>query len=168
MAPFAEHPFSEYRLYVVLHKKEGRRMACLVKPNNAGRTTISYARYLMSVHLGRVLESWEQVDHDDDDKLNDVIDNLKIRTHSDNNRKNASLREFVKFICPECSSEFLVEKRNVPFRAAKPCCSRSCAAKKQRRAEHRVVAGSGLISRKRKLIVGSNPTRPTTILKRRR
>ena len=41
-------------------------------------------RYLLAVKLGRYLTDEEQVDHIDDDKTNDNIDNLQILTVKEN------------------------------------------------------------------------------------
>lgn len=71
--------------YLVINR-HNRRMVCLVKDKH-DRTTISYARYLMSVKLGRLLTDHEHVDHIDNDKTNDLIDNLQILTPEENRDK---------------------------------------------------------------------------------
>ena len=40
--------------------------------------TTTYARYVMEVHLGRMLRRDENIEHQDGDVLNDDISNLKI------------------------------------------------------------------------------------------
>ena len=50
----AEYPYNNFYIYIVFHKKEGRRFAVLYpadKSSGLKRTTISYARYLMSVNF---------------------------------------------------------------------------------------------------------------------
>lgn len=91
----AEYPYNNFYIYIVFHKKEGRRFAVLYpadKSSGLKRTTISYARYLMSVKEGRVLEEYEEVDHIDNDKTNDEISNLQILTRSENVRKENATR----------------------------------------------------------------------------
>ena len=67
----------------VVKNKENRNMVCLV--NGAkDRTTIALARYRMAIKLGRLLRDDEQVDHIDNDKTNDSIDNLQILSKEDN------------------------------------------------------------------------------------
>ena len=117
MATQAQYPYHDYNLYVVKHKKEGRRYAVLYPRDgikNRNRTTVSYARYLMSVKEGRVLEDHEQVDHIDDDKLNDDLSNLQILSAKDNLEKENSkkYKQYVTFECPWCKKLFGKEKRH--------------------------------------------------------
>lgn len=103
----AEKPYNDYWLYVVYHRKENRRMANLVsKADKDIRTTISYARYLMSVNLNRVLDKDEHVDHIDNDKMNDVIINLQILSPQENKLKQEIHNSFInpKFVTLKCSS----------------------------------------------------------------
>lgn len=133
MAEHAQYPYSEYKLYVVLHRKEGRRLACLVKAGSLERTTVSYARYLMSVHLGRLLRKDEQVDHIDGDKSNDQLSNLQILNQKQNLKKQCiELGKSAKWRtlkCPNCGIEFKRRAHRVDFKiqqGVKPCCSRKC------------------------------------------
>ena len=71
---------------------QGRNSVCLYNSETKKRHTVSYARYLMSTHLGRFLDKDEHVDHIDNDKSNDVITNLQILSQLENNRKQARLR----------------------------------------------------------------------------
>lgn len=82
-----EYPFSQYwrKAYLIMGS-ENRRMVCLVNGKH-DRKTISYARYLMSVKLGRILRDDEHVDHIDNNKLNDCIDNLQILSSKENIKK---------------------------------------------------------------------------------
>lgn len=77
------YPFNEKWLcgYIVTNP-ERRRNVCLV--GGAPRTTISYARYLMSVKLGRFLKDDEHVDHIDHDKTNDTLRNLQLINRAEN------------------------------------------------------------------------------------
>lgn len=61
-------------------------MVCLFNSKKE-RTTISYARYLMSVKLNRFLDRNEEVDHIDNDKTNDSIENLQILSSKENKEK---------------------------------------------------------------------------------
>lgn len=85
---FELYPYHEYKLYRIFHKKEGRWYAQLVKPGTTGskteRTTMSYARYEMSVKLKRKLLKHEHVDHKDENKVNDHPDNLQILSSLEN------------------------------------------------------------------------------------
>ena len=74
------------RGYIITHKGEGRRY--IVMTRGSHRICTSYARYLMSVAKGRRLDKTEQVDHIDEDKSNDTIENLQILTQKENIAKN--------------------------------------------------------------------------------
>lgn len=90
----AEFPYDDYWLYIVYHSSENRRMANLILQSDiTKRKTVSYARYLMSVHLKRFLTSQEEVDHVDNDKTNDNITNLQILTKEQNREKSNSTFE---------------------------------------------------------------------------
>lgn len=112
----AQYPYNEYYLYIVFHKKEGRRYANLVpidKSSGLKRKTISYARYLMSVHEKRILNPEEHVDHKDNDKSNDDIANLQLLSLKENNAKEGKRRgkKMVTLQCPNCNKVFEREKR---------------------------------------------------------
>ena len=109
-----------------------RKIVVLVSPGH--RTTMYYARYLMSLHVGRELTDDEEVDHVDDDYTNDVIENLQILTPEQNREKQNRLRlqrSLVTLTCPECRREFTRPRRDTNLRPGGPespsCCSRSCS-----------------------------------------
>lgn len=132
----AEYPYDDYYLYKVHHKKENRDYVILIpinSNNNLHRTTLSYARYLMSVKLKRFLKKEEQIDHIDNDKTNDNIENLQILNRKQNNMKEA-LRHNKKILiykCPNCGKIFYRDysNRNVYKNYVSICCSRACAGK---------------------------------------
>ena len=131
----AQYPYNDYYLYIVFHKKEGRRYANLIPINKASglkRMTISYARYIMSVSEKRNLDKNEHVDHKDDDKLNDDISNLQILTLKENNIKAAKRRgkKFVRLKCPCCGLIFEKPKKETHLQKGGRCtsCSRKCAS----------------------------------------
>jgi hypothetical protein len=109
-----------------------RRVVILIYDNGV-RETKSYARYLMEQHLGRKLEDWEEVDHIDDDKLNDDISNFQILTKVENIRKSRPAEELVEITCIRCGEKAIKKARNVRGNKKKgkkgPYCSRRCAGK---------------------------------------
>ncbi len=127
----AEFPFENYWMYAPrLHEKEGRYYVILVdKENSNKRKCISFARYLMSVHLGRLLSKEEHVDHIDDDKKNDVIENLQILSQEDNQKKYSKnlSRTYAKLVCSNCKKDYIKEKRHVNKTKTGQYCSRRCA-----------------------------------------
>ena len=118
--------------------KEPRRVVALYN-SHGDRTSTSYARYLMSTHLGRYLLPEEHVDHIDNDKLNDTISNLQILSLKANNVKEGLRRakkngRWLYSLCPVCHNVMVKDKRNTQNTG--PCnkgkvvsCSRVCSSK---------------------------------------
>lgn len=106
---------------------DGRKRVDLFNTND-DRTTISYAKYLMIIHLGHEIPDGYEVDHIDEDNTNDVITNLQLLTEEEHRLKNSNRfktgRTIVKLTCPVCGTEFEREKRQV--KVANPKCSRRC------------------------------------------
>lgn len=122
------NPYADYKVYgPYLHAGQGRRFVYLVKPGH--RTSTSYARYLMGIHLGRLLTNKEEVDHKDDNKLNDDLDNLVVVSKQENRAKGRK-RTMVELTCPTCLTKFTRERKNthlVKGGKIPTCCSRSCS-----------------------------------------
>jgi len=115
--------------------EEKRNKLYLVKhgETSPGSST-AYARYLMSVSLGRWLTANENVDHKDEDPTNDAIDNLQLLTRSENSIKHCLLNpgEMMTLICPECNLEFTKRAHQLKYKlkqGKQPCCSRTCGGK---------------------------------------
>lgn len=123
-----EFPFTEKwkKGYLVTNKEPRRNVILYNSPTE--RSTVSYARYLMSVSLGRMLERHEVVDHINNDKLDDRIDNYQIISPAENTRKSSKGITYKDFICPVCNKEFKLEARQSHRR--EPACSRACGIKK--------------------------------------
>lgn len=128
MVAEAEHPWIGYRLYKVFHKKQGRWYAQLVCKNS--RTTTSYARYLMEVFLGRRLTAEETVDHVNNDKQDDRMENLQLLSPSENTKKSAKGRTMVLLNCPICGVSFYRERNQTHIvKGGNPSrCSRKCGS----------------------------------------
>lgn len=109
--------------YLVVNP-DGRRTVILFN-SSKDRSSVSYARYLLSVKLGRFLGANEHVDHVDNDKTNDSEGNLQILSPAENNRKSARGRSMTSFTCPVCGVYFTVETRQAYNKTVK-CCSRRC------------------------------------------
>lgn len=139
----AEYPYNDYWLYKVWHKNEGRWQANLVSISNTKiRTTLSYARYLMSVKCGRILDKSEQVDHIDNDKSNDAIENLQILSQEENKKKqelyySEANPKYISLSCTHCGKMFQYLARNYRFYKKNGRenfnCSKKCASESLKR-----------------------------------
>ena len=123
-----EEPFKSIwkKGYLRQSSIDGRRRVDLFNTNN-DRTTISYAKYLMVVHLGQDIPEGYEVDHIDNDSTNDILSNLQILTeeeHRIKTGKHNTGRTIVTLTCPICGTVFEREKRQV--KVANPKCSRRC------------------------------------------
>lgn len=115
---------------------DGRRIVDLYL-NDSTRTTISYARYLMGVKLGYEVPDHLEVDHIDDDKTNDDINNLQLLTGEENRLKqeyNYVMNQTnYGFHCAYCDIPFILPEREVKKRlycgGELAFCGRSCSAK---------------------------------------
>jgi hypothetical protein len=98
------------------------------------RTTISYARYLYSVYLGYEVPPEFEVDHKNNDKTDDRIDNYQLLTQEQNRLKqewwyNAMIQVWHILPCTYCHGLFYITDRDLRFRNIESiCCSRSCAS----------------------------------------
>jgi hypothetical protein len=96
------------------YEKWGRFRIDLLSPKGRGYCkAITYARYLLSVSLGRELLEGLEVDHVDGDRTNDFIDNLQELSREDNSKKrlmdprHLSSFHLVEFVCPHCKTSFI-------------------------------------------------------------
>ena len=130
-----EYPYSsDWKCGYLVTNKENRRHIVLYN-SPTDRTTTAYARYLLSVSLGRYLSENEHVDHIDNNKTNDVLSNLQLVTQADNNRKAAKLkgRQVAEIRCPICGTIFTRRKGNTQaveiHKGKVTCCSKECRDK---------------------------------------
>lgn len=110
--------------------KDNRKRVSLISKTGKSNKWISYAKYLWEENYGKVPEGYE-VDHINNDKTDDRLENLQLLTREENMRKNIMQRHrtLVKLICPICGKEFDFEKSNLSTHP-NPCCSRQCGYKK--------------------------------------
>lgn len=90
---------------------------------------------LMENHLGRLMVPGEQVHHANEDKTDDRIENLEVKTASEHARHH-KLKDApppVRVECAACNLEFFLKPHQARLRSArnrsgKLFCSRSCGA----------------------------------------
>ena len=79
----------------------------------------------MSVHLGRILTKDETVDHINEDKMDDRIDNFQLMSALENKAKSQKPATFFDFKCPVCSKDFKLSARQ-SYKKTSPACSKQC------------------------------------------
>ena len=144
-------PYSMYKVYgPYIDRGQGRVIVTLVATNH--RTSTSYARYLMANEVGRLLHDDEQVDHIDNDPMNNDLTNLRILTPSENSRRSGGHGvPPVELQCPVCDQMFRRLNQRVlrarrQNKMGKIFCSRQCASM------HQFITGrSALRSNNRKV-----------------
>lgn len=122
-----EYPFDNFVCYKNLDKRQGRWMVHYIDNNNKKRSTIQYAKYLMSIKVGRILSRDEEVDHIDGNKLNDSLDNIEIVSREENRKRYAKRNKpaMVDLICDHCGSSFS-RRKNQTYNKKKFFCCREC------------------------------------------
>lgn len=110
-------------VYIAVNK-EPRRVATLRKLDKT-MTSMSYAKYLYTSYYKCEVDSENQVDHINGDKMDDRIENLQVISRKYNNLKDRKSYQRVMRVCPICGCEFVYRKRDLCFHP-NPCCSRKC------------------------------------------
>ena len=96
---------------------------------------VTYARYLMCVKLGYILPTYLEVDHIDNDKTNDDINNLQVLTKQQNIEKAnlyylTHIQTCFGYHCAHCGLPFIITERQKNMRLAQNVkyafCGRSC------------------------------------------
>lgn len=137
MAFILQEPFkSKWSKGYLRVNNENRQIVDLFN-SDSDRTTISYARYLMGIKLGYEVPFEYEVDHKDNDKTNDDINNLQLLTSEQNRIKQEW--HYVEHVqncygveCIWCGTHFLLTERQIKAKLASKVnnifCSRSCSA----------------------------------------
>lgn len=108
--------------------RENRKVVSLYKEDKTN-IWISYAKYLYTSYYKIDLPKDIEVDHINNDKTDDRIENLQTISKRYNIQKDHKKKELVLLTCPICGVEFLFEKRNLSTHPD-PCCSKECGYKK--------------------------------------
>ena len=125
--PYTEHYNAGYQVF-----SQGRYNIILKEKGTNKLTTTSLARYNMSVHMQRYLERHEEVDHVNNDKVDNRIENLQILSPRQNkvkyNREVVGGRAYFTAICPVCETTFdrpLNQLKNSSFLTCSVDCNTS-------------------------------------------
>lgn len=122
--------------YLVSHENGDKRKRVYIIGFDGSRKGMLYARYVWEAHNNKPLPEGFTIDHIDEDKTNDALENLQLLSNGDNIRKNVETRTkrgelnvMLKLVCPICGVTFDFPKRNLATHP-NPCCSRTCGYKK--------------------------------------
>lgn len=133
-----EEPYkSKYRLAYLHTNNENRKMLVLVDYDGK-HTSMAYAKYLYGVWLwkieGELIPEGMEVDHINDDKTDDRIENLQLLTGTENRSKQGALvgKKLVLFQCPICCNYFFMHHHKTGLVGNNTtisfCCKEHCSA----------------------------------------
>jgi len=127
----AEKVYGPYR-----RKSDGREIV-IVKDDNGNSRTVSYPKWIMEQHLGRVLcPDDETIDHIDRNHDNNDISNLRLMPRSEHSKDDTRRVKMVEFDCSMCGKKFERSPRLVRDKSKKGrtgiFCSRQCAGRYSR------------------------------------
>ena len=111
------------RAYLATNKEP--RRVCMLRKADGTTKSVSYAKYLYTSYYNCDVAEGDHIDHINGDKMDDRIENLQAISGTYNRQKDHKHKEMVICVCPVCGTEFLFNKRDLPFRP-NPCCSRRC------------------------------------------
>lgn len=118
-------PYSaDWRLGYLNTNSEGRKTIVLYN-GSKNRSSVSYARYILAVKLGRYLTADEEAHHIDGNKKNDSIENIELvnwKTHKHSHTQGESM---VQITCDGCKKSFARVIRNYK-KDSRQYCSRDC------------------------------------------
>lgn len=112
MTIILQKPYSNDWSRGYLVTNSDNRKTVILYNSHDKRSSTSYARYLMSVSLGRYLTRQEHVDHIDNDKTNDCLSNLQILTQAENSKKASKGVSYVYLTCDYCRQVLIKKKDN--------------------------------------------------------
>ena len=126
--------YENYKIYGPYLAKDGRLRIIGVDENDK-KHTISYPKYLLEKHLGRYLERDEQIDHIDEDPLNNELNNLQILKFKQHQKLDVKRNRDIVVNCTYCGKEFIIPGNKVYARnridrhQSGYFCSRACSGK---------------------------------------
>lgn len=128
--------------YLIKHKNtDNRKRVYLIGYDNS-RKGISYAQYVWEEANGCHIPHGFQVDHINEDKTDDRLENLQLILPVENSRKyirhainTGKIVKYIDMICPICGRVFQFERRNLSTHP-NLCCSKRCGYKKGKQSRY--------------------------------
>lgn len=127
------------KVYGPYSRPDGRAIVIIVN-DDGSRRTVSYPKYLMEQHLGKVLDKDEHtIDHINRDHNDNDINNLRIVPRAQHSKDDTRRVKLVEFDCAMCNAKFERSPRLVRDKSKKgrggPFCGRACAGRYARKVQ---------------------------------
>ena len=126
------NPYEDYKIYGPYVRKDGRQHVCLVHRTTMEKKTVSYPKFIMECHIGRILIDDETVDHIDRDFTNNELANLRVIARAEHVSQDSKRLKSIEVECVFCGEKFVIEGKKIKSRSKKksgPFCSRRCSGK---------------------------------------
>lgn len=126
----ADKIFGPYR------KQDGRQIV-IIKNDDGTSRTVSYPKFLMEQHLGKVLDpNTQTIDHKNFDFNDNRIENLQILPRAEHSEGDTRRVKLIKLKCQMCDKDFERSPRLMRDKSKRNVggwfCGRSCAGKYSR------------------------------------
>lgn len=112
------------------NREDGRKIVIIID-DKGKRRTVSYPKYLMEQHLGKVLDIDSTVDHWDSNIDNNAIENLRVVPRDQHSADDTRRVKLIKLKCEVCKKDFERSPRLIRDKSKKgkvsAFCSRECA-----------------------------------------
>lgn len=123
--------YEKFKKYGPYGSKKDKRLRLVLVDENQKKTTVSYPKYLMEIHLNRYLIDNETVHHIDGNFLNNDLENLIVLDQSTHSKIDAIKRKSDILTCQWCKKQFSVDgsklrNRERKDRNANSFCSKKC------------------------------------------
>lgn len=126
--------YEDCKIYGPYLSKKDNRLRIVAIDKNGKKTTVSYPKYLIELHLNRYLTKDETIDHIDCNPHNNEVSNLRVLDCSHHISLDVKRLQSQAFNCSICKRNFSLDGRklhdaitNRKRNKAGPFCSRSCA-----------------------------------------
>ncbi len=123
--------YPNYKVYGPYTRKDKRKIVVLACGRHYLR--LAYAKFLIQEHIGRVLNVDEEVDHKDEDKTNDSLDNLQVLPRKVHQSLTDVGDDTYDFECMFCQKHMVLTRKqytNMLYRRRNgqvaPFCSHKC------------------------------------------
>lgn len=129
--------YEGYKVFGPYKRKTDSYQHVVLYKSATDRLSVSYAKYLLEMSLGRYLEPNEDAHHKDENPENNDLSNLEVKTRLEHIRHHfVKHKDNVRTNCAGCGVEFELTPKQQRARrknTSGPFCSRSCIGKNAKR-----------------------------------